>query len=130
MRKNPTKRKHYYSIPAYDFHETSHTSKLTVSLDYNRNKSGGSSASFPWHQNVSCAFQKNTLVADMCFNIHVSIAKQLKYMMGVIVLHFDTICSLIEEITSKINFLAIFSKFTWKKNVILRYLLNYAYDRD
>ena len=53
-------------------------------------------ASFPWHQNfldVSRAFQKTALVANMCFNIHVINAKNNSKFSPEIFLHFDTLCS-------------------------------------
>ena len=101
-------------------------------MDLNRNKSGESPVSFPWYQNVldvSHAFQKTALVADMCFNIHVITAKTTsthdEYYFSYILILFAL---KLRRLHAKLIFPPSFQ--TWKKYVFLRYLLNYAYDFD
>ena len=71
-----------------------------------------SPASFPWYQNflnVSRAFHKNAFVADIVLIYVLFLHKQLKHTISDIFLNFDTICFETKEITSKINFPAMFS---------------------
>ena len=79
---------------------------------------------------VSHAFQKTALVADMCFNIYVFTAKHFKHTISVILISYILILISLKlrRLHANLTFPPSFQ--TWKKYVFLRYLLNYAYDFD